>query len=1577
MDLVRGITKNKRLKKIGLLLVGLVVVVFVFTPLVGVSAQDDSGLLGFQIFNVEELAARIFGSVISWIVSIEGFFLWILSKLLFALVRYNGFATAPAVQIGWTIVRDVANMFFVVVLLAVAIGTILRVESYNFKRLLPKIIIMAVLVNFSLVIAGLILDAAQVVMLSFVAAFAPVADAGGLSGEANLVNLLNIQDIMQFNAQNSKETSFWGALVTALLAVILMAIALMVIVVMLVIFLIRIIMIWMLLVLSPMAFVLMAFPQGQRYASQWWQKFSQYVIVGPVLAFFLWLTFAIINPGAQTPNKTFGIDLANEQFTQEQGDAIIRGSGATDVIGSLERERTEIGVANKNNEYSLVSSKVANPAGMGQFIIAIGMLLASMMITQQLSVAGGGLAGGVVNKVRQAGLVPLQKMGQLGKAAAKAPFQYAGRKINERIYDQKLTPLANPFAMYRGWQKRRQEVYTRAREGADAGAEEAWEKAITGVAQPNRLRQQFAEQSKYASDYKFLPKEKIANLTAQLAQKPRSAENRARLRALVQTAFQEGYDDDILDQEYFRQFAPDDPETGQKKHLSKEHYLEAYTHLIGDHEAGLYTLSQGDDISHKTKHFSIAGLTETDNKTGKIKVYDGNKPEEVKKAIGAQMTEARKEAGRQRGGWHFQGEVPVHDIYDSQGNLQRRVAAPFDDLTEQMLESKLKGQRGQFVGEHYVHRSAMAEFGSDITKSVGDFDENGFRLNINQEDLHLLDNIGFMGNIEDWIAPAFFSKIGGKKFDDSKPDEIKKAFEELRIGVKDDGGNSKGEMKLGDVIDAYKKAKVAKEEGNLQKAKSERPSEVMRRILGGAAPAPAAGGTPTPAAGGPMPLAALDKERYERTAALSKQAEEFGLEDYTVMPEYQQSAANYLTPSELKQAQRAEKLAPAMSINEFARGGDEVAIDFSRLEGLDFVQGQRGLTFSDLNNEQGLELAAKLDENLDDEMRNIEREKLVLNIDTNLDGDQLKDEIGQQTDTITVKKERVAALQQRADAGEWLGSGERAELESSQDDVDKMYQRLNALQKMRSIKQSKERLKNFDQLGPVSLINTGGGREAITHERAHRDLTRIDSDGSWQLERWRGLSDQERTGKQAELERVAGRPMSETELAQEDAAVSFAEGKMTNDELRTIQQRAQQAKSTLKTRVKLKAEVEPEIELKKVPGELRSAASRMLNRLKRSKKPQPSAAQPITLTEEEKAGVQLRTYQRKLEQTQGRQGELDQRATATRNLVTTKQKAYQDLRFHREKLQPAAEDGRNNLQKLKANANQATQEAARLDQAGDTAGAKQKRTEARDLQKNYQTAETAQKALEKQLDDIRQQEAAAKQDLTIHIDSASKKKASAERNKEVAEILKRLETEEATLTQNKFGSPDIKNGLPEKLRTDIEKSVADLKSRLEELTDVSVPSKLRRAASASAAGKRQPFAELNKQHRPAEVVEAGQQVIEQEGETLKEAAGKGSNEEVINALSVIDGTLRGIQSAIEQAPKASVDQGALNGLKQSLQSIANIRQSAGRGTFDPSSSGALLYSINQNIKKLGLSVTKKPSGGSGQPTQPTPPTPSV
>jgi hypothetical protein len=49
---------------------------------------------------------------------------------------------------GWVITRDIANMFFIVILLVIAFATILQIEQYNYKKWLPKLILMAILINF-------------------------------------------------------------------------------------------------------------------------------------------------------------------------------------------------------------------------------------------------------------------------------------------------------------------------------------------------------------------------------------------------------------------------------------------------------------------------------------------------------------------------------------------------------------------------------------------------------------------------------------------------------------------------------------------------------------------------------------------------------------------------------------------------------------------------------------------------------------------------------------------------------------------------------------------------------------------------------------------------------------------------------------------------------------------------------------------------------------------------------------------------------------------------------------------------------------------------------------------------------------------------------------------------------------------------------------------------------------------------------------------------------------------------------------------------------------------------------------
>ncbi len=56
----------------------------------------------------------------------------------------------PVITAGWIQTRDIANIFFVFILLWIALATIFDVQEYSAKRLLPRFIIAALLINFSL-----------------------------------------------------------------------------------------------------------------------------------------------------------------------------------------------------------------------------------------------------------------------------------------------------------------------------------------------------------------------------------------------------------------------------------------------------------------------------------------------------------------------------------------------------------------------------------------------------------------------------------------------------------------------------------------------------------------------------------------------------------------------------------------------------------------------------------------------------------------------------------------------------------------------------------------------------------------------------------------------------------------------------------------------------------------------------------------------------------------------------------------------------------------------------------------------------------------------------------------------------------------------------------------------------------------------------------------------------------------------------------------------------------------------------------------------------------------------------------
>lgn len=340
-------TINLNTKKFTLLLLAFLVLSSFF---IGNSANAiDLGL--------SNAVSGIVGHIVQFLVWILGGILFVLIYILIWIAQYSDFIHSGAVTNGWVIVRDLCNMFFVLILLVIAFATILKIENYNVKKLLPKLLIMAVLINFSKTICGLIIDFSQVIMLTFVNGFKDM-------GSANLTSMLGIKDILKIDAgaANVSLLSVIGSYILALLYTIISVIVVLIIVSVLAM---RIIMLWIYIVLSPLAFLLSAFPAGAKYASQWWSEFSKQVVVGPVLAFFIWLSF--ISIGANNADTILG-------DTPRPGD-----TGNTTQISSA----PSAGIA-----------EAGTPDNMIKFIISIGMLIGGLIVTQQM----GGMAGAAAGK---------------------------------------------------------------------------------------------------------------------------------------------------------------------------------------------------------------------------------------------------------------------------------------------------------------------------------------------------------------------------------------------------------------------------------------------------------------------------------------------------------------------------------------------------------------------------------------------------------------------------------------------------------------------------------------------------------------------------------------------------------------------------------------------------------------------------------------------------------------------------------------------------------------------------------------------------------------------------------------------------------------------------------------------------------------------------------------------------------------------------------------------------------------------------------------------------------------------------
>ncbi len=246
------------------------------------TSGGPSGIAG--ILNMLVTAqVLIFTRVIYWV------FANVLAPLIESLLMVRPYTDVfvEVIYLGWQLIRNLCNIFIIVVLLVIGLGTLFRIESYNYKYLLVKVVIAALLVNFSLVFGQAILGVADTVQNQFLPNSSNVIRALGSKLMVEPINLITKGEGVFASGDATTAGASFANIARPIFALILALGAFFSFVALAAFLVIRIVALWVLLLVSPIAYVANVLPITASFTKQWWQKFLKYAFMTPVLAFFL------------------------------------------------------------------------------------------------------------------------------------------------------------------------------------------------------------------------------------------------------------------------------------------------------------------------------------------------------------------------------------------------------------------------------------------------------------------------------------------------------------------------------------------------------------------------------------------------------------------------------------------------------------------------------------------------------------------------------------------------------------------------------------------------------------------------------------------------------------------------------------------------------------------------------------------------------------------------------------------------------------------------------------------------------------------------------------------------------------------------------------------------------------------------------------------------------------------------------------------------------------------------------------------------------------------------------------------
>ncbi len=224
------------------------------------------------------------------------------------------YTTNDFVLYGWGIVRDFVNMFFILVLVIIGLATALRIEAYKWQKTLPRLVGVALLINFSPLLLGVVIDFANILMNYFL-----YSVPGYSLFIRNAWGFLNQILYFLFGASGYAPADIIQALMMPFLLfglfIAMNLIGGIIYLLFAVLFAMRYIALWILVIISPLAFFCYILPATREFAQKWWNQFVQWCFIGVTGAFFLYLGEYMYNftTGAdqimgEPPSEIHGMD---------------------------------------------------------------------------------------------------------------------------------------------------------------------------------------------------------------------------------------------------------------------------------------------------------------------------------------------------------------------------------------------------------------------------------------------------------------------------------------------------------------------------------------------------------------------------------------------------------------------------------------------------------------------------------------------------------------------------------------------------------------------------------------------------------------------------------------------------------------------------------------------------------------------------------------------------------------------------------------------------------------------------------------------------------------------------------------------------------------------------------------------------------------------------------------------------------------------------------------------------------------------------------------------------------------------